>query len=376
MLAELMRFKYGIAIAGTHGKTTTTSLVASVLAEAQLDPTFVIGGRLNSAGSNARLGTGRYFVAEADESDASFLFLKPMIAIVTNIDQDHMSTYHGDIQQLYATFLKFLHHLPFYGLAVMCIDDLGVREILSQVQRPKITYGFSEEADVQALNYTQKGLVSEFDVIHGPTGQRCHITLNLPGRHNVLNALATLTIAMEEGVPMARILSALRNFSGIGRRFQLYENIPMGNTQITVVDDYGHHPTELRATIAALREGWPDRRLVMVFQPHRYTRTRDLFDDFVEVLTEVDVLVLLEVYSAGETPIDHADGRSLARGVRQRGKVEPIFVSSLAEVIPALEPIVQASDMVLFQGAGSVGQLVKEVVGQQKPVQELGMQAQ
>lgn len=355
MLAELMRFRYGIAIAGTHGKTTTTSLVASLLAEGGLDPTFVIGGKLNSAGSHARLGASRYFVAEADESDASFLYLQPMIAAVTNIDVDHMETYGGDYSSLQGTFLEFLHHLPFYGLAVVCIDDLGVQETIDYVSRPVVTYGFSRQADVQARNVKQQHAVCHFQVYFKKDKRQFDVTLNLPGEHNVQNALAAIAIAKECGVSDEAIQSGLNSFQGIGRRFQISGDIKTAKGKVLCIDDYGHHPRELDATIKTIRANWPSRRLVTVFQPHRYTRTRDLFEDFAQVLSETDVLVLTEVYAAGEEEIAGADGRSLSRAIRARGQVEPVFVESVHEVVDSLKGIIKSGDIILTAGAGSIG---------------------
>ncbi len=356
MLAELMRFRYGIAVAGTHGKTTTTSLVASILAEAGLDPTFVIGGRLNRAATNARLGTGRFLVAEADESDASFLYLQPMMAVVTNIDADHLGTYGGDFQRLRGTFVEFLHHLPFYGLAVLCLDDPEVRDLLPQVSRPVRTYGFSPEADVRALDVRQSGVRTAFRVQRKGASE-LEIELNLPGRHNVLNALAGIAIATELGVADAAIQQALSEFHGVGRRFQSYGEIEVQGGRALLVDDYGHHPKELAATLAAARAGFPNRRLVLAFQPHRYTRTRDLFDDFARVLSEVDVLLLTEVYAAGEAPVAGADGRALAAAIRARGQVTPVFAESLQELEALLPDVVRGGDLVLTMGAGSIGGL-------------------
>lgn len=356
MLGELMRFRHGIAISGTHGKTTTTSLVTSILAEAKLDPTFVIGGRLNSVGSNARLGRGHYLVAEADESDASFLYLKPMISIVTNIDQDHMGTYENDFDRLKATFIEFLHRLPFYGLAVMCIDDPVVRQILPHVSRPVVTYGLTPEADFKTLHYTKTGMQTHF-VVERPKGlSSLSVTLNLPGRHNVLNALAAIAVATELKVPDKAIIDALQHFAGIGRRFQIYGDfaLPAGG-QVTLVDDYGHHPREIAATLQAARESWPDRRLVMVYQPHRYTRTRDLFGDFCDVLSSTDKLFLLDVYSAGEPPIQGADGKSLVNEIRKRGQSDPVFVEK-HEALPSLfQHELKDGDVLLMQGAGNIG---------------------
>ncbi|SMF93793.1 UDP-N-acetylmuramate--L-alanine ligase [Methylomagnum ishizawai] len=361
MLAELMRFRYGIAVAGTHGKTTTTSLTASVLAEAGLDPTFVIGGRLNSAGTNAQLGQGSYLVAEADESDASFLYLQPMIAVVTNIDRDHMETYGGDFGRLKDTFIEFLHHVPFYGLAVLCIDDPGVREILPLISKPMKTYGFGPEADVRAVEVRQEGLRSRFTVLRAGHEGSFEVTVNLPGRHNVLNSLAVIAVASELGIDEATIQRALSSFKGIGRRFQINAELPMGAGSVVFVDDYGHHPREIAATLDSARQAFPERRLVLVFQPHRYTRTRDLFEDFVQILSQTDVLVLLDVYPAGEKPILGADGRSLSRAIRVRGQIDPVFVEKVGELADILPGIVEAGDLVLTLGAGNVGQVALEL---------------
>jgi len=355
MLAELMRFRYGIAVAGTHGKTTTTSLVASVLAEGQLDPTFVIGGRLKSVETNARLGSGRYLVAEADESDASFAHLQPMIAVVTNIDTDHMDTYGGDVAQLHAAFVEFLHNLPFYGLAVMCIDDPGVRAVIDRVSRPVLTYGFADDADLRIENYTQAAGRSRFQVVRGADDAPFELELNLPGRHNALNALAAVAIATELGVTDEAVVTALREFGGIDRRMQQTGHLDLDSGSVLLVDDYGHHPRELAATIEALRDSWPGRRLVLVFQPHRYTRTRDLLDDFAAVLAEVDVLLLTEVYSAGEDPITGADGRALARAIRSRGQVEPVFVEQVEDLPGVVSGMLAGGDVLLTCGAGSIG---------------------
>lgn len=356
MLAELMRFRYGIAVAGTHGKTTTTSLVASLLAEGGLDPTFVIGGRLNSANTNARLGTGRFLVAEADESDASFLYLQPMMAVVTNIDADHLSTYGGDFGRLRATFLEFLHHLPFYGLAVLCSDDPVVRKLVPDVGRPLRTYGFDRGADLRAVDVRHQGARTLFRV-EGADGFRLDVDLNLPGRHNVLNTLAAVAIAHELGVAEDAILSALANFHGVGRRFQSYGEIELGGRRVLTIDDYGHHPREIAATLQAARAAYPDKRLVLAFQPHRYSRTRDLFEDFVRVLSEVDALLLTEVYAAGEPVIAGADGRALAGAVRARGHVNPVFVDSIDELVEVLPGVTQDGDLLLAMGAGSIGGL-------------------
>ncbi len=355
MLAELMRFRFGIAVAGTHGKTTTTSLIASLLAEGGLDPTYVIGGQLNSSGANARLGASRYLVAEADESDASFLHLQPMMAVVTNIDADHMETYGGDFERLRQTFIEFLHHLPFYGLAVLCIDDPVVRQILPEVAKPVLTYGFDDMADVHAFDVRQEEARSHFRVILPGRRRPLEITLNMPGRHNVLNALAAIAVASELGVGDAAIGKALASFQGIGRRFVIREGVTIRDGSIMLVDDYGHHPREIGATIEAIRSGWPERRLVVAFQPHRYTRTRDLLDDFAQVLSTTDALLVLEVYPAGEKPIAGADGRSLCRAIRSRGQVEPVFVEQLEELAPVLREILRDGDILLTLGAGSIG---------------------
>ncbi|WP_031433877.1 UDP-N-acetylmuramate--L-alanine ligase [Methylomarinum vadi] len=361
MLAELMRFRFGIAVAGTHGKTTTTSLTASMLAEGGLDPTFVIGGRLNSAGANARLGLGQYLVAEADESDASFLYLQPMIAVVTNIDQDHMETYGGDYQRLQQTFLEFLHHLPFYGLAVLCMDDEGVREILPRVSKPVKTYGVHEEADVRAVDIVQDGMQTRFTVLRGEEHAPLKVTLNMPGWHNMLNSLAAIAIATSLEVDDRAIICSLGEFTGIGRRFQINGEIDYAGGKLTLVDDYGHHPKEVAATLEALRQAWPDRRSLVIFQPHRYTRTRDLFEEFVEVLSTVDVLLLLDIYPAGEEPINGADSKTLCRAIRVRGQVEPVFVLNRDELPRILAAMVQKDDVILTMGAGNVGQIAAEL---------------
>ena len=366
MLAELMRFRYSIAVAGTHGKTTTTSLVATVLAEGGLDPTFVIGGRLKSADANARLGEGEYLVAEADESDASFVHLKPMVAVVTNIDADHMSTYDGDIEKLKASFIEFLHNLPFYGLAVVCTDDPGVNEVLGDIGRSVTTYGTNEEADIRAVNIEFSENTTEFDVVRSSKVEKSlgdtqsvlqfmHVKLRLPGMHNVRNSLAAIAVADELQIGDSAVMAALEKFEGIDRRFQSLGEIETGAGKILLVDDYGHHPTEVAATLAAAKSGYPERRVVLVFQPHRYTRTRDLMDDFASVLSEADALVLLDVYAAGEEPIPGADGRSMARAVRTRGAVEPVFVENLDDLAGVLEGVLQDGDLVLTMGAGDIG---------------------
>lgn len=361
MLAELMRFKQGIAVAGTHGKTTTTSLVASLLAEGGMDPTFVIGGKLNSAGTHARLGASPYFVAEADESDASFLYLQPMLAVVTNIDVDHMETYGGDYQQLRSTFIDFLHQLPFYGLAVMCIDDPGVQDMIEEITKPVLTYGFSDDADIQAIKISQKDAKCSFTVSIKENGESFDVQLNMPGEHNVLNALAAIAIARECGVSNDAIQKGLNKFQGIGRRFQINGEVQTEAGKVLCIDDYGHHPKELAATIATIRAQWPDRRLVMAFQPHRYSRTRDLFEDFSQVLSDVDVLLLTEVFPAGEEPIVGADGRSLSRSIRNRGSIDPIFVEDVNELPAALLDVIDDGDIVLTAGAGNIGAIAADL---------------
>ena len=363
MLAELMRFRYSIAVAGTHGKTTTTSLVASVLAEGGLDPTFVIGGRLKSADTNARLGQGDYLVAEADESDASFVHLKPMLAVVTNIDADHMSTYDGDLDKLHSGFIEFLHNLPFYGLAVLCADDAGINEVLGKVGRSIVTYGVDSEADIRAENIRFAESVTTFDVVRAGREERLKIRLQLPGVHNVRNALAAIAVAGELQIGDQVVVNALEHFEGIDRRFQSHGEVDTAKGRVLLFDDYGHHPTEIAATLAAARAGWPERRVVLVFQPHRYTRTRDLLDDFASVLSEADVLLVLEVYAAGEDPIAGADGRAIARAVRSRAGVEPVFVESLQEIVPVLEGLLADGDLLLTMGAGDIGAFSTELPG-------------
>ena len=360
MLGELMRFRYSVAVAGTHGKTTTTSLVASVLAEGGLDPTFVIGGRLKSADSNARLGAGRYLVAEADESDASFMHLQPMIAIVTNIDNDHLATHDGDFSRLKQSFVDFLHNLPFYGLAVLCVDDDHVQSLLDSVGRPFVTYGFAEGADVRAVEVVRDGLQSHYQVQragHEPLA----LTINLPGRHNVLNSLAAVAVGTELGIADGAIQKALAHFQGIERRLQQLGEVQWPGGSALLVDDYGHHPTEVAATLDAVRQGWPTRRLVLAFQPHRYTRTRDLLDDFGRVLGDCDVLLVTEVYAAGEAPIAGADGRAICRAVRSRGVMEPVFVERVEELAESLRSVLHDGDVVLTMGAGNIGTVAQEL---------------
>lgn len=365
MLGELMRYRHGIAVAGTHGKTTTTSLLASVLAAANQDPTFIIGGLVNSTGTNAQLGASRYLVAEADESDASFLHLQPMVAIVTNIDADHMETYGGDFSRLKKTFVEFLHNLPFYGLAVLCGDDPVIRDIIPGVARPILTYGFDSGNDYRAINIRQSKMQSEFDVLRPGHEKPLHIRINIPGVHNILNATAVIAVATDEGLSDEAIQQGLENFQGVGRRFQIYGNFPIGEGDAMLVDDYGHHPREVAAVIRAVREGWPGRRIVMCYQPHRYTRTRDLYEDFVEVLSTVDALVMLEVYSAGEEIIIGADSRHLCRSIRARGLIEPIFVETVEGVPAIIKDLVRAGDIVITQGAGNVGVLSPELAKRQ-----------
>jgi len=363
MLAELMRLKQGIAIAGTHGKTTTTSLVASILGEAGFDPTFVIGGRLNAAGANARLGTGDFLVAEADESDASFLYLAPVISVVTNIDADHMETYGHDFNRLKQTFVDFLNRLPFYGVAVVCQDDPNVREILPQVSKQVMRYGLSPEADIYAENIRAEGGRMVFEVVWREGGDRLPVTLNAPGTHNVLNALAAIGVATELQVADAAIVKALAEFKGVGRRFQRYGEValPQGG-RFTLIDDYGHHPVEMAATLSAARGAFPGRRLVLAFQPHRYTRTRDCFESFVKVLSDVDALLLADVYAAGEAPIVAADARALARALRVAGKVEPLFVEDIADMPARVLEVAREGDVVITMGAGSIGGIPQKIV--------------
>jgi UDP-N-acetylmuramate--alanine ligase len=361
MLSELMRFRRGIAVAGTHGKTTTTSLTASVLAEAGLDPTFVIGGQLIAAGSHARLGTGEYLVAEADESDGSFLLLSPVIAIVTNIDADHLENYDGDFDRVRKAFADFLHRLPFYGVAVLCIDDAEVADLARETHRRTLTYGIADDADLRASDIRADGSRTRFDLHLPDGGPVVPVTLNLPGHHNVLNALAACAVGWQLGVPPEAMQRALENFQGVGRRFQLRGELALDKGKAMLVDDYGHHPRELAAVFAAARGGWPSRRLVVAFQPHRYTRTRDLLDDFANVLAEADVLVLTEIYPAGEAPIANADGRALARAVRARGKVDPVLVEHPRELRQALAPLLRDGDLLLLLGAGDIGAAANEI---------------
>ncbi len=369
MLGELMRFRKGIAIAGTHGKTTTTSLIATVLARAGVDPTFIVGGVVNSVNSNARLGQGEYLVAEADESDASFLHLQPQIAVLTNIDQDHMHTYDGDFNRLKQAYLDFLHNLPFYGLAILCFDDADVRQIASQLRRPVISYGTTKEVDYRAVNIVQRGMESFFEVIR--LGQSLgEFKLTLPGRHNVLNALAAIAVAYKLGLSIQSVSTALADFQGISRRFQSLGMVQIGSHSVEVVDDYAHHPAELAATLQASRDCWPDRRLVVVFQPHRFSRTRDLFDDFVQVLAGVEHLIISEVYPAGEVIIAASDGRALCRAIRKRGS-DPVFVETLEELNTLLPNMLQSGDVLLTLGAGDIGRFAQALVEQSPVAQEV-----
>ncbi|ASG04424.1 UDP-N-acetylmuramate--L-alanine ligase [Vibrio anguillarum] len=362
MLAELMRFRHGIAVAGTHGKTTTTALVTQIYSEAGLDPTFVNGGLVKSAGTNARLGSSRILIAEADESDASFLHLQPMVSIVTNIEADHMDTYGGDFETLKQTFIDFLHNLPFYGQAILCIDDPVVREIIPRISRQVITYGFADDADVRIENYHQQGQQGQFTVVRQGRAN-LDITLNIPGRHNALNASAAIAVATEDDISDEAILKAMASTQGTGRRFDHLGEFDTGNGVAMLVDDYGHHPTEVGVTIKAARSGWQEKRLVMIFQPHRYSRTRDLYDDFANVLEQVDVLIMLDVYAAGEKPIAGADGRALCRTIRSRGKIDPIFVPDSTILPSILANVLQDGDLVLTQGAGDIGKVAKHLAG-------------
>ena len=358
MLAELMRYRHGIAIAGTHGKTTTTSLITAILAEDGRDPTFVVGGRVNSVGTNAKLGGSRYLVAEADESDASFLHLQPMVSVVTNIEADHMETYGFDFEVMKKTYIEFLHNLPFYGLAVLCLDDEVIRELLVDVARPLLTYGFSEDAAYRLRDLEMDKRQCHFVIDRPDNKASLDIKLNIPGRHNALNAAAAIAVATDEGISDKAIIAGLEHFSGVGRRFEMVGEYQVDQGSAMLVDDYGHHPTEVKATIAAVRDGWPDKRLVMVFQPHRYSRTRDLYEDFVQVLSQVDVLLVLDVYSAGEEPIAGAGSKNLCGSIRQRGGIDPIYVEQIEDVPNLLADLVCGGDLVLTQGAGSVSKLV------------------
>jgi UDP-N-acetylmuramate--alanine ligase len=361
MLAELMRYRHGIAVAGTHGKTTTTSLIAAIFGEAGLDPTFIIGGLVNSVGSNAQLGAGRILIAEADESDASFLHLQPMVTVVTNIEADHMETYGGDFAVLRRTFLDFLHNLPFYGVAVLCIDDPVVRTLLPEISRQVITYGIADDADYRITDIRRNGLSTAFVVQRPGDAKPLAINLNMPGTHNVLNATAAVVVACDESLPDAAIQRGLASFAGVGRRFTRLGELSFPGGKAELVDDYGHHPTEVRATLESLRQAWPTRRVVMVYQPHRYTRTRDLYEDFVAVLSSCDVLVLLDVYPAGEAAIPGADSRSLTRSIRQRGQLEPIFAERIDDVPELLSTLVQDGDVIVTQGAGNVSRLAQDL---------------
>lgn len=358
MLAELMRYRHGIAIAGTHGKTTTTSLITAILAEDGRDPTFVVGGRVNSVGTNAKLGGSRYLVAEADESDASFLHLQPMVSVVTNIEADHMETYGFDFEVMKKTYIEFLHNLPFYGLAVLCVDDEVIRELLVDVARPMLTYGFSEDAAYRLRDLVLDKRQCHFVIDRPDNKASLSIKLNIPGRHNALNAAAAIAVATDEGISDRAIIAGLEGFSGVGRRFEIVGEYQVNQGLAMLVDDYGHHPTEVKATIAAVREGWPDKRLVMIFQPHRYSRTRDLYEDFVQVLSQVDVLLVLDVYAAGEEPIAGAGSKNLCGSIRQRGGIDPIYVEQIEDVPNLLADLVCGGDLVMTQGAGSVSKLV------------------
>ena len=361
MLAELMRYRHAIVIAGTHGKTTTTSLVATLLAQGNMDPTYVIGGILNGAGTNAKLGASHIIVAEADESDASFLHLQPMVAVVTNIDEDHMVTYNGDFEKLKSTFVEFLHNLPFYGLAVLCIDDPVIQELLPGISRPVLTYGQSAFADFCIKDIEQQGMVTRFKLKRPDRDDLLELTLNLPGVHNVLNATAAIAVATDEGLSDEDIVKGIAAFSGVGRRFDVKPPMKLADGEVMLVDDYGHHPTEVAATIRAIRNGWPEKRLVMIYQPHRYSRTHDLYDDFVDVLSEVDLLLMLDVYAAGEQPIHGADSRSLCRSIRQRGQLDPVYVKDQADIRKILNELLLDGDILLTQGAGSIGMLSREL---------------
>ena len=363
MLGELMRYRHGIAIAGTHGKTTTTSLLTAIYQAAGLDPTFVIGGLLESAGANARLGASRVIIVEADESDASFLHLQPMLAVITNIDEDHMATYGHDFERLQATFIEFIHRLPFYGTAVLCLDDPVLRGLLPKVSRPMLTYGFAADADYRVSDLDADGRCWRFRA-HRPSGRLpLDIRLAAPGLHNVRNALAAIAVATHEGVADSAICEGLASFAGVGRRFQVFDGVDVGGVEVTLVDDYGHHPTEIQAVLCTARKVWPERRFVMAYQPHRYSRTRDHFDQFVRVLSEVDQLILVDVYAAGEAPIAGADGRALCRGIRSRGAAAPVFAVDPSEALSLLPRIVRSGDVVLVQGAGNVSEISNQLRG-------------
>ena len=359
MLGELMRYRHGIAVAGTHGKTTTTSLIASIFAKAGLDPTFIIGGLLNSTESNARLGASRYLIAEADESDASFLHLQPMVSVLTNVDRDHLGNYDGSFEKLQNAFIEFAHNLPFYGLVVACLDDPVVKALLPAIQRPILTYGFDEEADYQAFDLHQDGLTSTFRVRRGQMTEDLAIRLNMPGRHNVLNALAAIVIATDEGVKDADIVAGLEGFDGVSRRFQVHGRFRQGEGAFLLVDDYGHHPSEVRATVEAVRKGWPDSRLVMVYQPHRFSRTLELFDQFVDVLAQVDCLILLDTYAAGEKPIPGASSRDLFRKLELKTDLDARFLETIEDVPEVLEELLSPGDFVITQGAGETVKLAR-----------------
>ncbi len=361
MLAEIMRFRYGIAIAGTHGKTTTTSLTASILIEGGLDPTYVIGGKLNSAATNAKLGSGKYFVAEADESDASFLLLQPMLAVVTNIDADHLETHDGDFERYKQSFVEFMHHLPFYGRAIVCLDNPVVKELLDKISRPVITYGIDLDADIRAQNIHCDGMQCHYDLVLPGQTETSSITLNLPGKHNVLNSLAAIGVAHVLGLDIQSAQAALQHFDGIGRRMQQYGEIETEKGHVLLVDDYGHHPTEIEATLDAAKGAWSNRRIVVVFQPHRYTRTRDLFEDFSKVLSVADALIVTEVYAAGENHITGADGRALCAAIRARGRVNPVFVESLDELNENILSVIESGDVLLTLGAGSIGSIAEKL---------------
>ncbi len=369
MLAELMRFRHGIAIAGTHGKTTTTSLIASIFAEAKLDPTFVIGGLLNSAGTNARLGSSQFLIAEADESDASFLHLQPMVSVITNIEADHMDTYQGSFEKMKDTYIEFIHNLPFYGMAVAYIDCPVINELRPRFGRKLITYGENEDADYRLTDFSQTINTCQFSVVT-KNGDKLAVKLNMPGKHNALNATAAIAVAKDEGIADEAVVTALAKFEGIGRRFEQYGEFETGRGKVMLIDDYGHHPSEVAATIQAVKNGWPQRRLVMAYQPHRYSRTRDLYEEFVKVLANVDLLLLLEVYPAGEEPIAGADSKSLCRSLRLRGQ-EPVYISETTELSAALSDVLQDGDIVLTQGAGNIGQLVKQLAKTKLDIQKL-----